>query len=50
MEGSLEARPGVLLVGAPGVGKRTILSSEISLFSFLFISIFRFEREIDRID
>nr|CAB3488033.1 unnamed protein product [Digitaria exilis] len=26
MEGSLEARPGVLLVGAPGVGKRTILS------------------------
>uniref|UniRef100_A0ACD5UE56 Uncharacterized protein n=1 Tax=Avena sativa TaxID=4498 RepID=A0ACD5UE56_AVESA len=24
--GSLEARPGVLLVGAPGVGKRTILS------------------------
>ncbi|KAK3141693.1 hypothetical protein QOZ80_4BG0337190 [Eleusine coracana subsp. coracana] len=26
MEGSLEALPGVLLVGAPGVGKRTILS------------------------
>ncbi|CAL5015239.1 unnamed protein product [Urochloa decumbens] len=26
MEGSLEARAGVLLVGAPGVGKRTILS------------------------
>ncbi|XP_062184085.1 uncharacterized protein LOC133888020 isoform X2 [Phragmites australis] len=26
MEGSLEARPGVLLVGAPGAGKRTILS------------------------
>ncbi|RLM74851.1 uncharacterized protein C2845_PM15G19700 [Panicum miliaceum] len=26
MEGSLEERPGVLLVGAPGVGKRTILS------------------------
>ncbi|CAN6276714.1 unnamed protein product [Urochloa humidicola] len=26
MEGSLEGRPGVLLVGAPGVGKRTILS------------------------
>ncbi|XP_037479294.1 uncharacterized protein LOC119356443 [Triticum dicoccoides] len=25
-DGSLEARPGVLLVGAPGVGKRTILS------------------------
>lgn len=24
--GSLEARPGVLVVGAPGVGKRTILS------------------------
>ncbi|KAL6651272.1 hypothetical protein ACP70R_010197 [Stipagrostis hirtigluma subsp. patula] len=30
MEGSLEARPGVLLVGAPGVGKRTILSRLIS--------------------
>jgi hypothetical protein len=29
--GSLEARPGVLLVGAPGVGKRTILSREIPL-------------------
>lgn len=28
-DGSLEARPGVLLVGAPGVGKRTILSREI---------------------
>ena len=25
-DASLEARPGVLLVGAPGVGKRTILS------------------------
>jgi adenylate kinase len=45
MEGSLEARPGVLLVGAPGVGKRTILSSEISLSSFLYISISRFKCE-----
>lgn len=33
--GSLEARPGVLVVGAPGVGKRTILSREISLPFFL---------------
>jgi hypothetical protein len=40
MEGSLEARPGVLLVGTPGVGKRTILSREISLTSFIFLSLY----------
>jgi hypothetical protein len=40
MEGYLEARPGVLLLGALGVGKRTILSREISLPPFIFLIFF----------